>query len=105
MDGKRIPYGSPTASPAADLNQIPGQLILDRIEVLTGGASAVYGSDALAGVVNFIMKKDYEGLRLDAQYGICIATSTMTMWTAISTTRSASVASPTRHSSVCQSAA
>ncbi|MFO1185985.1 MAG: TonB-dependent receptor plug domain-containing protein [Alphaproteobacteria bacterium] len=69
LDGKRMPYGSPTASPAADLNQIPGQLV-DRIEVLTGGASAVYGSDALAGVVNFIMKKDFEGLKLDAQYAV-----------------------------------
>ena len=68
VDGKRLAYGSPTSSPAADINQIPGKLI-DRIEILTGGASAVYGSDALSGVVNFIMKKDYEGLQIDAQYG------------------------------------
>ncbi|HYX74502.1 MAG TPA: TonB-dependent receptor plug domain-containing protein, partial [Steroidobacteraceae bacterium] len=42
-------------NPGVDVNQIPAQLI-DRIEVVTGGASATYGSDAIAGVVNFIMK-------------------------------------------------
>uniref|UniRef100_UPI0026298C5F TonB-dependent receptor plug domain-containing protein n=1 Tax=uncultured Brevundimonas sp. TaxID=213418 RepID=UPI0026298C5F len=67
IDGRRMPYGSPT-SIAADLNQIPGQLV-ERVEVLTGGASAVYGSDAIAGVVNFIMRRDFEGLQIDAQYG------------------------------------
>jgi outer membrane receptor protein involved in Fe transport len=67
IDGRRMGYGSP-ADDAADLNQIPEQLV-ERVEVLTGGASAVYGSDAIAGVVNFIMKKDFEGVQLDAQYG------------------------------------
>ena len=67
IDGRRMGYGSPN-DPAADLNQIPGQLV-ERVEVLTGGASAVYGSDAVAGVVNFIMKKDFEGIQLDATYG------------------------------------
>ena len=67
IDGRRMGYGSPSDD-AADLNQIPEQLV-ERVEVLTGGASAVYGSDALAGVVNFIMKKDFEGLQVDAQYG------------------------------------
>ncbi|MDO9078273.1 MAG: TonB-dependent receptor [Brevundimonas sp.] len=67
IDGRRMGYGSPNDD-AADLNQIPEQLV-ERVEVLTGGASAVYGSDALAGVVNFIMKKDFEGLQIDAQYG------------------------------------
>ncbi len=67
IDGRRMPYGSPFEA-SADLNQIPGQLI-ERVEVLTGGASAVYGSDALAGVVNFVMMSDFEGVRLDAQYG------------------------------------
>ena len=51
IDGRRMGYGSPNDD-AADLNQIPEQLV-ERVEVLTGGASAVYGSDALAGVVNF----------------------------------------------------
>ncbi len=67
IDGRRMGYGSPNDD-AADLNQIPEQLV-ERVEVLTGGASAVYGSDAIAGVVNFIMKKDFEGLQIDAQYG------------------------------------
>lgn len=67
LNGRRMPYGSPNSSPA-DVNQIPGQMV-ERVEVLTGGASAVYGSDAVAGVVNFIMRDDFEGLRLDAQYG------------------------------------
>ncbi|MFX5494329.1 TonB-dependent receptor plug domain-containing protein, partial [Acinetobacter baumannii] len=51
---------------APDLDQIPAGLI-DRVEVVTGGASATYGSDAVAGVVNFIMKRNFEGLQLDAQ--------------------------------------
>jgi iron complex outermembrane recepter protein len=67
IDGRRMPSGSPNEQ-AADLNQIPGALV-ERVEVLTGGAGAVYGSDAVAGVVNFIMKKDFEGVRFDAQYG------------------------------------
>jgi iron complex outermembrane receptor protein len=66
IDGRRMGYGSPGDS-AADINQIPGGLI-DRVDILTGGSSAVYGSDALAGVVNFVMKKNFEGIRVDAQY-------------------------------------
>ncbi|MBU2926288.1 TonB-dependent receptor [Colwellia sp. 1_MG-2023] len=65
VDGKRLPFGSPT-SVAADLNQIPSQLI-ERVEVLTGGASAVYGADAIAGVVNFVMKRDFEGVEINTQ--------------------------------------
>jgi outer membrane receptor protein involved in Fe transport len=68
IDGRRMPYGSPNLA-AADINQIPG-IIVERIEVLTGGASAVYGSDAIAGVVNFITKKNFEGIKLDVQYGL-----------------------------------
>ncbi|MBS0295660.1 MAG: TonB-dependent receptor [Proteobacteria bacterium] len=66
IDGKRMMPGDPVL-PVADLNQIPATLI-DRVELVTGGASAVYGSDAISGVVNFIMKKDFEGLRIDSQY-------------------------------------
>ena len=70
VDGRRMPYGGVTSdSAAADLNQIPTALV-ERVEVLTGGASAVYGSDAIAGVVNFIMKKDFEGVQIDAQYSL-----------------------------------
>jgi iron complex outermembrane recepter protein len=43
--------------------------LIERVEVLTGGASAVYGADAVAGVVNFIMNDNFEGIRVDAQYG------------------------------------
>ncbi len=67
IDGKRMPYGSPNDA-AADLNLIPGALV-ERVDVLTGGASAVYGSDAVAGVVNFIMKDNFEGVQIDTQYG------------------------------------
>ncbi len=66
VDGRRMPYGSPNDA-AADLNQIPAALV-ERVEVLTGGASAVYGSDAISGVVNFIMKRDFEGVQLSGQY-------------------------------------
>lgn len=52
-----------------DTNTIPPEL-LERVDVLTGGSSAVYGSDAIAGVVNFVLKKNFEGLRLSGQGGI-----------------------------------
>ena len=68
IDGRRMPYGGVTNS-AADLNQIPAAMV-ERVEVLTGGASAAYGSDAIGGVVNFIMKKDFEGVQFDAMYGL-----------------------------------
>ena len=67
INGRRTPAGSPrvgTASAASDLNQIPAPLI-QRVELLTGGASAVYGSDAITGVVNFIMNDRFEGLQID----------------------------------------
>lgn len=67
VNGRRHVSGQP-GSTAVDLNAIPTQFI-ERVEVLTGGASSVYGSDAVAGVVNFVLKKDYEGLEFDAQYG------------------------------------
>jgi outer membrane receptor protein involved in Fe transport len=53
---------------AADVSQIPASLI-ERIDVLTGGASAVYGADAVAGVVNFVLNTHYEGVKVDADYG------------------------------------
>jgi iron complex outermembrane recepter protein len=74
VDGKRLMPGDPDpvshgTGGVADLNVIPAALV-DHVEVLTGGASATYGSDALAGVVNFIMRKDFEGVELDGQYSI-----------------------------------
>jgi iron complex outermembrane receptor protein len=71
VDGKRLGIGDPNTgnpNPAPDINQIPSQLV-ERVEVLTGGASATYGSDAVAGVVNFIMKHNFQGVQLDAQWG------------------------------------
>lgn len=67
IDGRRMASGT-VNQVAADLNQIPAALV-KNIDVLTGGAGAVYGSDALAGVVNFQMERDFEGLRLDMQIG------------------------------------
>lgn len=52
-----------------DVNTIPTDLI-ERVDVVTGGSSAVYGSDAIAGVVNFVLRRDFEGVRLRAQGGI-----------------------------------
>jgi iron complex outermembrane recepter protein len=54
---------------AADVSQIPSALI-ERVDVLTGGASAVYGADAVAGVVNFVLNTHYEGVKVDADYGM-----------------------------------
>ena len=68
IDGKRFP-GSPTlGGSSANLNAIP-MAAVERIEILTDGASSVYGSDAMAGVVNIIMKKNYEGLEFSAGVG------------------------------------
>lgn len=59
--------GNNTSS-SPDINQIPADLI-ERVDVLTGGASAVYGADAVAGVVNFILNTHFEGVRIDSNYG------------------------------------
>ena len=69
IDSRRLMPGDPSSrtSVAADLNFIPAALV-ERVDVLTGGASATYGADAVAGVVNFIMLKNFEGVRVDAQY-------------------------------------
>lgn len=67
QNGRRI-VGA-TQDGVVDLNMIPPALV-ERVEVVTGGASAVYGSDAMAGVVNFVMKDDFEGLETGASYGI-----------------------------------
>ena len=58
-----------TANGVVDINTIP-QSLVERVEVVTGGASAAYGSDAVAGVTNFILNKKYEGLKLTADTGI-----------------------------------
>jgi len=67
VDGRRhVAGGAQTA--AVDMSMIPVSLI-ERIEIITGGASAIYGADAVTGVVNFIMKKDFEGLEFDVSFG------------------------------------
>lgn len=64
VNGRRLqPGGIRTQAP--DLNQIPSALV-QRVEILTGGASAVYGADAVAGVVNFIIDRNFEGVTLSA---------------------------------------
>jgi iron complex outermembrane recepter protein len=68
QNGRRIVAGIGGSS-AVDLNTIPTELI-SRVEILTGGASAVYGSEAMSGVVNFILKDDFVGVAARAQAGI-----------------------------------
>ena len=71
VDGKRLGNGDPNTlnpNPAADIDQIPAVMI-ERVDVVTGGASATYGSDAMAGVVNFILRRNFQGVEVDGQYG------------------------------------
>lgn len=68
VNGRRVVAGLPGSS-TVDLNMIPVQF-LEQIDILTGGASSLYGSDAVAGVVNFVYKRDFEGIEANAQYGI-----------------------------------
>jgi iron complex outermembrane recepter protein len=72
VNGRRLGAGDPSTTNqnvAPDIDQIPAPLI-ERVDVVTGGASATYGSDAIAGVVNFILKKDFQGIQIDGQYGL-----------------------------------
>ena len=62
INGQRLAPGTTNGGNCADLNSIP-TLLLERVEVLTGGASSVYGSDAVGGVVNFILDEDFEGFK------------------------------------------
>jgi outer membrane receptor protein involved in Fe transport len=68
VNGRRFIAGVPGSS-AVDLNSIPTQFI-ERIDILTGGASSIYGSDAVAGVVNIIYRDDFEGIELSGQLGV-----------------------------------
>jgi outer membrane receptor protein involved in Fe transport len=67
IDGRRAQPAN--AALIIDVNTIPSAAI-ERVETITGGASAVYGADAMAGVVNFILKKDFEGVDMDFQSGV-----------------------------------
>ena len=65
MDGKRLtPYNE---NGIVDTSQIP-TAVIERIDIVTGGASAVYGSDAISGALNFVMKKDFEGVELNTDF-------------------------------------
>jgi len=70
INGRRLINGDPNAGngSAADLNFIPLSLV-KRVDVLTGGASATYGADAVAGVVNFVIDKDFTGFKMDVNDG------------------------------------
>ncbi|MCA0201721.1 MAG: TonB-dependent receptor [Proteobacteria bacterium] len=73
LDGQRVINSSLTASNSApDINSFPNGLV-QRVDVVTGGASAAYGSDALSGVVNFIIDKEFTGIKGEVQGG-------MTQW-------------------------
>jgi iron complex outermembrane recepter protein len=68
VNGLRLGPGSAVGGRNfSDINQIPAALI-ERVDVLTGGASAVYGADAVAGVVNFVLNEHFEGLKIEAGY-------------------------------------
>jgi iron complex outermembrane receptor protein len=67
LDGRR--FGATDSSGGVDVNVIPATLI-KRVEMVTGGASAAYGSDAVSGVVNVFLDNEFEGFKADAQYGM-----------------------------------
>ncbi|WP_290960572.1 TonB-dependent receptor [Hyphomonas sp.] len=69
LNGRRVVAGGSGANSSVDLNMIPVSL-LERVEVLKDGASAVYGADAVSGVVNLITKDEFDGFRLDTKFGI-----------------------------------
>jgi len=68
VNGRRMAPGTPSTS-SPDINMIPAALI-ERVDVLTGGASSVYGADAVAGVVNFVLDTDFEGFKVNLNYGV-----------------------------------
>lgn len=65
VDGRRHVGSDPNSPTSVDVDTIP-RLLIQNIEVITGGASAQYGADAVAGVVNFLLRRDFEGVELDA---------------------------------------
>jgi iron complex outermembrane recepter protein len=67
VNGRRLGPGVGDGRNFSDINEIPAALI-ERVDILTGGASAVYGADAVGGVVNFILNTHFEGVKVDASY-------------------------------------
>jgi outer membrane receptor protein involved in Fe transport len=92
INGRRAVPGGLGASAAVDLNTIPTEAI-DRVEVLKDGASAVYGSDAIAGVVNVITRRRYNGTEVGAQYGSSARSDAQTFDGHVTTGTSGDVAS------------
>ncbi len=68
QNGRRLPAALPGTN-LVDVNLIPTDLI-ERVDIVTGGNSAIYGSDAVAGVVNFVLRRNFEGIRVRGQSGI-----------------------------------
>ena len=68
VDGRRH-VGSQQGNLAVDIDSIP-RLLIQNIEIVTGGASSVYGADAVSGVLNFQLRRDFEGFEIDANYGM-----------------------------------
>jgi len=66
IDGRRLPYGS-SSTISANVDLVPTQLV-ERVDILTGGASSVYGSDAISGVANFVLKRDFEGVEVGGNF-------------------------------------
>ena len=69
VDGQRLQPGDPRSGGSVDVNEIPAALIAS-IQIQTGGASSIYGADAVAGVVNFRLKQNFQGVELDVNGGI-----------------------------------
>lgn len=67
VDGRRH-VGSSAGTLSVDVSTVP-RLLIENIEIITGGASSIYGADAVAGVLNFILRDDFEGVEIDANYG------------------------------------
>jgi iron complex outermembrane recepter protein len=71
LDGQRMPSTALSGGQAVDLNSIPLSMI-ERVEVLKDGASAIYGSDAIGGVINIITKRNYNGFEISGRYGFAV---------------------------------
>src|SRR5581483_9840016 len=67
LDGHRVPASNQDGT--VDVDILP-QMLVSRVDIVTGGASAIYGSDAVAGVVNFVLDKKYTGFKFKADGGI-----------------------------------
>ena len=67
VNGRRLGPGNGSGTNVSDINEVPAALI-ERVDILTGGASSVYGADAVAGVVNFVLNTHFEGVKVDTSY-------------------------------------